>query len=194
MTRLLKKKNGGFTLIELMIVVVIIGILAATAIPAFVRFVKRSKTGETSNMLKALFTGASAYYGQETTQRGYLQNISLQSACVVTDASTGIAVDSDKHQWLDGTGTNPAAFAALEFASNDLMYYRYDITNSPAAAAQCDVRATAAQGILAVQTFMAIGDLDDDGTTSQWEMACGVHADTGYGHAPVFYVQGTELE
>jgi prepilin-type N-terminal cleavage/methylation domain-containing protein len=46
MKRSLKKLMAGFTLVELMIVVVILGILAAVAIPAFSRYIKRSKTTE----------------------------------------------------------------------------------------------------------------------------------------------------
>lgn len=61
--RLLKKK--GFTLIELMIVVAIIGILAAIAIPNFVRFQARSKQSEAKTNLKALFTAQKAYYGEK---------------------------------------------------------------------------------------------------------------------------------
>src|SRR4051812_8226455 len=57
--RLIKK---GFTLIELMIVVAIIGILAAIAIPNFIRFQARAKQSEAKGNLKSIFTAERSYF------------------------------------------------------------------------------------------------------------------------------------
>ncbi len=65
MLSLLRKRNKkGFTLIELMIVVAIIGILAAIAIPNFLKFQAKSKQSEAKTNLKAIYTAETGYYGE----------------------------------------------------------------------------------------------------------------------------------
>ncbi len=67
----------AFTLIELMIVVAIIGILAAIAIPNFVKFQCRSKQSEAKGNLKAIYVSEESYraeadtYGTNTTVIGF---------------------------------------------------------------------------------------------------------------------------
>ncbi|HVM32158.1 MAG TPA: type II secretion system protein [bacterium] len=60
---MVRKKQGGFTLIELMIVVAIIGILAAIAIPRFAQMLEKSREGATKGNLSSLKSAASIYYG-----------------------------------------------------------------------------------------------------------------------------------
>ena len=61
------KNKKGFTLIELMIVVAIIGILAALAIPDFMKMLAKSKQSEAKTNLGAIFTGQVSYHGEHNT-------------------------------------------------------------------------------------------------------------------------------
>src|SRR5258708_36823907 len=61
------KKKTGFTLIELMIGVAIIGILAAIAIPNFLRFQAKSKQSEAKITLSGIYTAETAYFAENNT-------------------------------------------------------------------------------------------------------------------------------
>jgi prepilin-type N-terminal cleavage/methylation domain-containing protein len=64
------RNNKGFTLIELMIVVVIIGILAALAIPRFSQASDRAKEKEADGIIKQVYTLQSVYRAQHNVLAG----------------------------------------------------------------------------------------------------------------------------
>jgi len=59
----MKNNKKGFTLIELMIVVAIIGILAAIAIPKFADLINKAKEGSTKGALSSVRSAIQVYYG-----------------------------------------------------------------------------------------------------------------------------------
>ena len=73
----------GFTLIELMIVVVIIGILAALAIPRFMQATVKSKQSEAKGILKQIYT----------MERTYRQENGVYLACANNAAFNAIGVE-----------------------------------------------------------------------------------------------------
>lgn len=61
-----RKNQKGFTMIELMVVVVIVGILAAIAIPIYGKYVKQARTTEATGRMGEIVTAAKAWAQEKT--------------------------------------------------------------------------------------------------------------------------------
>ena len=82
----MKKFQQGFTLIELMIVVAIIGILAAVAIPAYQDYTVRAKVSEALSLASAAKTGVSEWYATNATLAANNASVGLPLAGIKRNA------------------------------------------------------------------------------------------------------------
>jgi prepilin-type N-terminal cleavage/methylation domain-containing protein len=74
------KKKQGFTLVELAVVVVIIGVLAAFAVPRFLSSVERSKAAEAFNYLSAIQAAQERYHARQGTYAGLVDDLDIKMA------------------------------------------------------------------------------------------------------------------
>jgi type IV pilus assembly protein PilA len=168
-------KNRGFTLIELMIVVAILGILAAVAIPAFINYMKRAKTTEATINVDRIYEGTVAYFEKKHVYRG-VSRVS-GSNCLPAVSTQPATVPKG----VEEIGANPAWYVkrstweGLDFAVADNHYYRYTFrTDAPN---QCAITTATFDSI-------AQGDIDGNGVTSlfmrQAEVVSGeIHGSSG---------------
>jgi type IV pilus assembly protein PilA len=155
-----KLTQRGFTLIELMIVVAIIGILAAVAIPAFINYMKKAKTTEAEIALGKIHTGAKSYFEEERATSA----TATASFAYFFPASTGPTPAAPCNAGSAGKCA-PSAFVAnsswdgLKFSMTENFWYSYQWIQGCGAP-----RCTGAAGdTFSIQAF---GNLDGDGTFS----------------------------
>ena len=159
----LRKKTKGFTLIELMIVVAIIGILAAVAIPAFMKYIRRSKTAEATMNLRKIFDSSVSYFNEEHAGRaGEITARQFPEPSLLTPASAACtAVPGGSSEKISPTAAMfaSATWQALNFSVDDPFYFQYGY----------DSTGTTGTGVASKFTARAHGNLDCDAVYSTFE-------------------------
>ena len=135
-----KQMQKGFTLIELMIVVAIIGILAAVAIPAYQDYIARAQASEAAQLLGGIKAPAAEYFSSNGTaptsmgQLGNVKNIGTYVGSLVASTGTSpvAAVYTATFKTANVNSQLIGKTVALYFTTTDDSF-RWGCTTIPAA-------------------------------------------------------------
>jgi type II secretory pathway pseudopilin PulG len=163
----------------MMVAVSIVGVLTATAIPAFSGMVARSKTSEVSANLNSMFKLASAYYLAERGAQGH--GAPVTGYCSVDDG--GPLPTTPLPQKQKPTFSSDPSFRALGFSIADFTLFSYGLAVKNGLGLCANDPNTPD-----LYTFFAHGDLDGDGVESTFELSAGSDPNNVLYHSRSFFI------
>lgn len=181
------RKQEGFTLIELMIVVAIIGILAAIAIPNFLQYQMKSRQSEAKTNLQAIKTSEVSFQGERGCYIGVAVELGQPAAAPNVKYAPwpwGVgqpATVPAPAGWCVAGGTFSGVFTDIGFRATGNVMFQYGVDATTVAAPGIYTPATScalypvttmttATGALGNNNFVAVAksNLDGDANVSTW--------------------------